>query len=63
MLLVLFSLHGLTFERSWLFLLLVRVVRSGSFPVLIFFLKKKSYFKCGWGKSLEIHPFDTHPMC
>lgn len=25
MLLVLFSLHGLTFERSWFFLLLVQV--------------------------------------
>jgi len=27
--------HGLTFERSWLFLLLVRAACSGSFPVSI----------------------------
>lgn len=62
MLLVLFSLHGVTFESlalsafgssCWLWEL----------PCIDLKKKKASYFKRGWGKGLKIHPFDTRPLC
>lgn len=69
MLLVLFSLHGVTFESlalsafgssCWLWeLLCIDFEKKTKNPKN----QKTSYFKRDWGKGLEIHPFDTHPLC